>query len=107
MRCAPGTAWWRCRRRCARGTSRRRTATTRAPGDGSALDEGTDTYDTIEWLLKNVPRNNGRVGMLGVSYLGWTWDTWGGCMVLVTDYTGTPAGIYGQAYKAHLLATPH
>ena len=37
-----------------------------------AIDEGTDTYDTIDWLLKNVPRNNGRVGMLGVSYDGWT-----------------------------------
>src|SRR5712691_6315945 len=44
----------------------------RKPGDTSALDEGTDTYDTIEWLLKNVPRNNGRAGMLGVSYDGWT-----------------------------------
>ncbi|PYR40103.1 MAG: X-Pro dipeptidyl-peptidase [Acidobacteria bacterium] len=44
----------------------------RAPGNASALDEGTDTYDTIEWLLKNVPRNNGRVGMLGISYDGWT-----------------------------------
>jgi hypothetical protein len=44
----------------------------RAPGDTTALDEGTDTYDTIDWLLKNVERNNGRVGMLGVSYSGWT-----------------------------------
>lgn len=44
----------------------------RSLGDTAALDEGTDTYDTIEWLLKNIPRNNGRVGMLGVSYLGWT-----------------------------------
>ena len=44
----------------------------RTPGDTNTLDEGTDTYDTIEWLLKNVSRNNGRVGMLGVSYLGWT-----------------------------------
>ena len=44
----------------------------RAPGDASTLDEGTDTYDTIDWLLKNVARNNGRVGMLGVSYDGWT-----------------------------------
>jgi len=44
----------------------------RAPGSSSALDEGTDTYDTIEWLLKNVPRNNRRVGMLGISYDGWT-----------------------------------
>ena len=44
----------------------------RKQGDTTTLDEGTDTYDTIEWLLKNVPRNNGRAGMLGVSYLGWT-----------------------------------
>ena len=35
------------------------------------IDEGTDTYDTIEWLLKNVPNNNGRVGILGGSYGGW------------------------------------
>jgi len=39
--------------------------------DPKAIDEATDTYDTIEWLLKNVPRNNGRVGMMGVSYPGW------------------------------------
>ena len=44
----------------------------RPPGDTTSLDEGTDTYDTIEWLLKNVPNTNGRVGMLGVSYDGWT-----------------------------------
>ncbi len=34
------------------------------------IDESTDTYDTIEWLLKNVPNNNGRVGMYGISYPG-------------------------------------
>ncbi|MEO6331858.1 MAG: CocE/NonD family hydrolase [Gemmatimonadaceae bacterium] len=39
--------------------------------DPKAIDESTDTYDTIDWLLKNIPRNNGRVGMLGVSYPGW------------------------------------
>jgi putative CocE/NonD family hydrolase len=39
--------------------------------DPKAIDESTDTYDTIAWLLGNVPRNNGRVGMLGVSYPGW------------------------------------
>ncbi len=44
----------------------------RNPGDAKAIDEGTDTWDTIEWLLKNVPNHNGRVGMLGVSYDGWT-----------------------------------
>jgi uncharacterized protein len=35
-------------------------------------DEGTDTYDTIEWMLANVPENSGRVGLHGTSYLGWT-----------------------------------
>jgi putative CocE/NonD family hydrolase len=44
----------------------------RQPGDTKSLDEGTDTYDTIDWLIKNVRNNNGRVGMLGVSYDGWT-----------------------------------
>jgi putative CocE/NonD family hydrolase len=41
------------------------------PNDRNGVDESTDTYDTIEWLLKNVPQNNGRVGILGVSYPGW------------------------------------
>jgi len=36
-----------------------------------SVDEGTDTYDTIEWLLKNVSNNNGKVGIWGISYLGW------------------------------------
>ena len=39
--------------------------------DPKATDESTDTYDTIDWLVKNVPKNNGRVGILGVSYDGW------------------------------------
>jgi len=34
------------------------------------VDEATDTYDTIDWLIKNVPNNNGRVGMWGISYPG-------------------------------------
>ncbi|TVT39688.1 CocE/NonD family hydrolase [Hymenobacter setariae] len=33
-------------------------------------DESTDTYDTIEWLLKSVPGNNGKVGIMGISYPG-------------------------------------
>ncbi len=36
----------------------------------SDVDESTDTYDTIEWLIKNVPNNNGRVGMWGISFPG-------------------------------------
>ncbi len=43
----------------------------RGRGDSSAVDESTDAYDTIEWLIHRVPNNNGRVGMLGISYPGW------------------------------------
>jgi len=43
----------------------------RDPRDSKAIDEGTDTYDTIDWLLKNVPGNNGRAGITGISYGGW------------------------------------
>jgi putative CocE/NonD family hydrolase len=34
-------------------------------------DESSDTYDTIEWLLENIPNHNGRVGQWGISYPGW------------------------------------
>jgi len=38
---------------------------------GDQVDETTDTYDTIAWLLQHVPRHNGRVGQWGISYSGW------------------------------------
>ncbi len=38
--------------------------------DPKAIDESTDTYDTVAWLLKNVSGNNGRVGVVGTSYPG-------------------------------------
>ena len=37
---------------------------------GTETDESSDTYDTIDWLVKQVPNNNGRVGMIGTSYPG-------------------------------------
>jgi len=40
--------------------------------DPQAIDESTDAYDTIEWLLQHVPGHNGRVGMSGASYAAWT-----------------------------------
>jgi len=46
----------------------------RAPrdrNDPKAIDESTDAYDSIDWLVKNVANNNGKVGMLGISYPGW------------------------------------
>jgi uncharacterized protein len=44
----------------------------RATDASLKFDECTDAYDTIDWLTKNVEHTNGRVGMLGVSYDGWT-----------------------------------
>ena len=41
-----------------------------AAGSRAAIDETTDTYDTIEWLLRNVPHHNGKVGLAGLSYPG-------------------------------------
>lgn len=42
------------------------------PLNPTKVDHSTDTYDTIEWLIHNVPNNNGRVGMIGTSYDGFT-----------------------------------
>ncbi|HEY1605157.1 MAG TPA: CocE/NonD family hydrolase [Allosphingosinicella sp.] len=42
------------------------------PLNASRTDDTTDAYDTIDWLVKNVPGSNGRVGMIGSSYDGWT-----------------------------------
>jgi putative CocE/NonD family hydrolase len=39
--------------------------------DPKGIDEGTDAYDTIEWMIHNVSGNNGRAGILGISYGGW------------------------------------
>lgn len=36
----------------------------------TVIDESTDAFDTIDWLVKNIPNNNGKVGMLGISYPG-------------------------------------
>jgi predicted acyl esterase len=39
--------------------------------DPKSVDESSDTYDAIDWLIKNVKNNNGRAGIFGVSYPGW------------------------------------
>jgi uncharacterized protein len=44
----------------------------RGPLNSSQVDHSTDAYDTIDWLVKNVPESNGKVGMLGSSYEGFT-----------------------------------
>src|SRR5687767_8807597 len=42
----------------------------RGPLNPTRVDHATDTWDTIDWLVKNVPESNGRVGTLGISYNG-------------------------------------
>jgi putative CocE/NonD family hydrolase len=42
----------------------------RGPQNPTEVDHATDTYDTIDWLVKNVPESNGKVGILGISYDG-------------------------------------
>lgn len=44
----------------------------KGPLNSSEVDHSTDAYDTIDWLVKNVPETNGKVGMLGSSYEGFT-----------------------------------
>src|ERR1019366_8226041 len=40
------------------------------PQNPTPVDHATDTYDTIDWLVKNIPETNGKVGILGISYDG-------------------------------------
>src|SRR5512147_1780521 len=42
----------------------------RGPQNPTNVDHATDTYDTIDWLVKNIPETNGKVGILGISYDG-------------------------------------
>jgi putative CocE/NonD family hydrolase len=44
----------------------------RIPDDPRGIDEASDAYDTVDWLVQHVPNSNGRVGIFGVSYDGWT-----------------------------------
>jgi putative CocE/NonD family hydrolase len=43
----------------------------RDPRDPRGVDESTDAWDTVDWLVRELPRNSGKVGVLGVSYRGW------------------------------------
>jgi putative CocE/NonD family hydrolase len=42
------------------------------PVNDTGIDESTDAYDTIDWLVKNTPESNGKVGIIGSIYLGFT-----------------------------------
>lgn len=54
-----------------RGASQGSFVTMRPMAGPGGTDESTDSWDTIDWLVKHVTPNNGRVGVLGLSYRGW------------------------------------
>src|ERR1700733_14976726 len=58
------------------------------PLNPTAGDHSTDTYDTIDWLVKNIPETNGKVGILGISYDGFT-----SLMALVNPHPALRAAI--------------
>ena len=60
----------RARQARLRGRLRDEPAAARRRRTRPPVDHATDTYDTIDWLVKNVPETNGRVGILGISYDG-------------------------------------
>ena len=43
----------------------------RDPRDARGVDESTDAWDTVDWLVRELPNNSGKVGVLGISYRGW------------------------------------
>lgn len=58
------------------------------PLNPTSVDHSTDTYDTIDWLIKNIPETNGKVGILGISYDGFT-----SLMALVNPHPALRAAI--------------
>ncbi len=58
------------------------------PLNPTHVDHSTDTYDTIDWLIKNIPETNGKVGILGISYDGFT-----SLMALVNPHPALRAAI--------------
>jgi uncharacterized protein len=58
------------------------------PLNPTPVDHSTDTYDTIDWLVKNIPETNGKVGILGISYDGFT-----SLMALVNPHPALRAAI--------------
>ena len=65
----------------------------------NSIDEASDTYDTIDWLLKNIPNNNGNAGIYGISYDGWT------SIIAATDPHPALKAVSEQATPADMYLT--
>jgi endoglucanase len=61
-----------------------------------------ETYDASDCGSSYVSQFLPWADAHGVGYLAWTWDTWGSCLALVSNYSGTPHS-YDSFYQQHLL----
>jgi Cellulase (glycosyl hydrolase family 5) len=66
--------------------------------------ETGETYDGSDCTSSYISTFMGWADQHGVGYEAWTWDTWGGCGVLISDYNGTPASQWAQWVQTHYLA---
>jgi endoglucanase len=66
-----------------------------------------ESVDGSDCSVTGVNALMGWADQHGAGYSAWDWDTWGGCLQLITDYTtGNPNGNWGAAYKNHLASLP-
>lgn len=65
--------------------------------------ETGETYDASQCGSKYISRFMRWAGAHGVGYEAWTWDTWGGCGVLIKSYDGTPGPAWARWVKSHYL----
>ena len=68
--------------------------------------ETGETYDGSSCAASNIATILGWADAHGVGYEAWTWDTWGNCSSLISDFDGTPANAYGSYIRNHYLAGP-
>jgi hypothetical protein len=65
-----------------------------------------ETYDASSCATTNTQAMINWADTHNVNYEAWTWDTWGNCLSLITDYNGTPNGNYGTWIRTHYLTFP-
>ena len=63
-----------------------------------------ETYDASSCATTNTAAMLTWADLHGVGYEAWTWDTWGNCLSLISDFNGTPANAYGTYVRTHYLA---
>jgi hypothetical protein len=65
-----------------------------------------ETYDASSCGTSNTQAMVNWADAHGVNYEAWTWDTWGDCLSLISDFDGTPNGAYGNWIRTHYLSFP-